>query len=1008
MKHSKIYLFGLAALASLGIGLSSCQDDFEGKEPNIEVPVASHQANMSILDFKAAYWPKDEAGNFTTTVTDYVTEVGCLKDANGNETEEHIYLAGRVISSDEAGNVFKSLVIQDETAALAFSINQYDLYLNYPIGQEVVVDVTGLYAGMYRGLFQIGMPSESNGIISCSFLPDELFKRHAEKNGAPEPDMVKTITLENFNAMGTSPEALMKMQSQYIRFNDVHFELGGQTTYATYKNTEDRTLLDATGASIVVRTSGYSNFWQYTLPADNFDIEGIMGYYASGSKTAYQMILNSYAGVMNVGNPTATPGTEKNPYTVDDMIASLVTNNPVGGWVKGYIVGAVAPDVTEVKGNADIEFAPTPIMPNTLVIGATPDTKDFNACLVIELPAGSDLREYGNLADHPELYQKEIMVSGLAGIVMGTYGVTNNNGTPSEFRIEGLDIKDPTGEGDGSEESPYNTAQIIAMNPGSTTEAVATGVWVTGYIVGSIPTGGASTNLSVAEFGFTNAATSNLIIAPSSSCTNTAECVVVQLPSGSSVRSGLNLADNPGNLGKLVSVKGDIMKYCGAPGVKNTSEYKMDGSTPDVPVTPGNPTGDGTQANPYNAAMALQVATSLPADTPTEEVYVSGIVSSVTEISTSFGNGTFYISDDGSKNGEFLIYRAYYLNGDKFTSTDQVKVGDKVVVLGKLVNFKGNTPEMTQGGKLVSIEGGDTPDVPNPPTGAGSTVDNPYNVAQALQIIADGKYTADKVYIAGTISAIDEVSTQYGNAHYYISDNGTTATQLEVFRGYYLNGDKFTAENQIKVGDKVVILGALTSYNGKPQVNTGSQIVKLNGEGGNDTPTPDPDPTPVTGNSADFNTFNNGTANTSTYATYKTAQGWTATWSLILSGGTEATNFISSDTKMLCPCIDGTPARPGTLTSPTISGGLKKLTFNYGFPYNETKCAFTVNILQGGKVVASDTVTLDTLEKAKVYNYSHEFSVSGDFVIQIVNDCLSQATVNNKDRVAIWNLTWEN
>ena len=85
------------------------------------------------------------------------------------------------------------------------------------------------------------------------------------------------------------------------------------------------------------------------------------------------------------------------------------------------------------------------------------------------------------------------------------------------------------------------------------------------------------------------------------------------------------------------------------------------------------------------------------------------------------------------------------------------------------------------------------------------------------------------------MSQIKEVSAQFGNATYWISDDGSTDNQLNVFRGKYLNGEKFTSEDQLKVGDEVVILGKLTTYNGDPQVNTGSSIVSLNGEGGGST-----------------------------------------------------------------------------------------------------------------------------------------------------------------------------
>lgn len=833
MKFSKIHTIGLSLLFALGLGATSCQDDFDGKEPVIQAPVAEHKANMTILEFKQAYWPKNEAGAFDATVTDFAEEIG----NHPTLPDEHIYISGRVISSDQAGNVFKSLVLQDATGALAFSINQYDLYLKFPLGQEVIVDLTGLYAGMYRGLFQIGMPSESNGTTSCSFLPDELFKIHAEKNGLPDASLTQIITLDNIASLGASPEDLMKNQSQMVRFNDVKFELAGQAQFASYKNTEDRNLLDTYGNTLVVRTSGYSNFWQNTLPAESCDIEGIMGYYASGSRASWQMILNDYAGVMNVGNPSHPQGSKQNPYTVSDWTLKVNADEAISGWVSGYIVGAVAPGVTNITSDTDIEWTATVTLNNTLVIGATPATKTLAEALVIELPQGSDLRTHGNLKDHPELYGKQISVTGIGGKVLGTAGVTGNTGTSEEFVIEGVQVG-PV-DGNGTAEAPYSCAQIIAKNPSSTTEAVESGVWVNGYIVGSIPTGGASTNISGTVFGLDNAAASNLVIAPSSSCTDYTKCVVVQLPSGSSVRTALNLANNPGNLGKLVSVKGDIMKYCGGPGVKNTSEYKMDGTVPPDPQPTGEPKGTGTKDDPYNAAMALKVASELASDASTDKVYVAGIVSSVKEISIE--HGTFSISDDGTTSGEFLIYRAKYIGGEKFTSADQIKVGDKVVVYGSLINYMGNTPEMTQGGELVSIEPGENP---NPNPGTGGTLDNPYTVAEADAIITAGTYTSDKVYIKGVISAITSVDTEnYGNANYFISDDGSTNGQLEVFCGYYLGGDKFTSADQIKVGDKVVILGALTLYNGKHQVNTGSRIITLNGQGGEEPDQPvNPDP----------------------------------------------------------------------------------------------------------------------------------------------------------------------
>lgn len=117
------------------------------------------------------------------------------------------------------------------------------------------------------------------------------------------------------------------------------------------------------------------------------------------------------------------------------------------------------------------------------------------------------------------------------------------------------------------------------------------------------------------------------------------------------------------------------------------------------------------------------------------------------------------------------------------------------------------------------------------------TVENPYNVASALYLITEGKTTDQAVAVEGIISQIDEIDTGYGNATYYISDDGTTAKQLEVFRGYSLNGDRFKDKAEIKVGDKVIIYGQLVYYNQKnPEFTQGSSIYSLNGQGGGSVP----------------------------------------------------------------------------------------------------------------------------------------------------------------------------
>lgn len=119
---------------------------------------------------------------------------------------------------------------------------------------------------------------------------------------------------------------------------------------------------------------------------------------------------------------------------------------------------------------------------------------------------------------------------------------------------------------------------------------------------------------------------------------------------------------------------------------------------------------------------------------------------------------------------------------------------------------------------------------PDPSVDIANTPETAYTVAKANEIITAGQGLDTKVYVIGTITKIKEVSTQYGNATYWISDgNEYTSDDLQIFRGYSLDGEKFKAEDQIKVGDKVIVYGKLVDYNGTKEMTTGSSIYSLNG-----------------------------------------------------------------------------------------------------------------------------------------------------------------------------------
>lgn len=120
----------------------------------------------------------------------------------------------------------------------------------------------------------------------------------------------------------------------------------------------------------------------------------------------------------------------------------------------------------------------------------------------------------------------------------------------------------------------------------------------------------------------------------------------------------------------------------------------------------------------------------------------------------------------------------------------------------------------------------------------GEDVIKTYTVRQVIDLIKSGKAGGSPVLVKGIICKIDEISTSYGNATYYISDDGTMTGSytadggdgnwFEVYRGYWLGGEKFTKGDEIAVGDKVTIKGTLTNYKGTPETNQNdSEIVEI-------------------------------------------------------------------------------------------------------------------------------------------------------------------------------------
>ena len=264
----------------------------------------------------------------------------------------------------------------------------------------------------------------------------------------------------------------------------------------------------------------------------------------------------------------------------------------------------------------------------------------------------------------------------------------------------------------------------------------------------------------------------------------------------------------------------------------------------------GDPTGEGTEASPYNVAAALQFTKALGSDVESDkDIYIKGKISQISNeyVAVNFGNATFYISDDGKTSNEFYCYRTLYLGNTKYTAgKTQIKVGDEVIICGRVVNYRGNTIETVQNKAFLfslngTSEGGGGETAEAKGTG---TKDDPFNAAaanNAASKLAKGAVSDQAYYIKGKVSKIATDKNgnvqnfdygTYGNASFYISEDGTESGEFYCYRVLYLENAKWEqgAGEVLKAGDEVVVCAKLTNYNGtyETQQNEG-YLYSLNG-----------------------------------------------------------------------------------------------------------------------------------------------------------------------------------
>lgn len=321
-------IFKLFMLAVVTLGFSGCYNEFEEPAPAKVWTKEDFSGSklISIKDFKQLFYK--EYGN------------GASSLGKTLEITEDYVISGKVISSDQAGNVYKSVYIYDESSESAIELKlMVSNYVYFQLGQTLFVKTKGLAIGSYRYMLSVGgMPTAediSKGYANRNLESNLFVNQHVFKGelGSLTASDTLVVTANNYktalndDALGrlvrfeglTYKEGTFEKEKypQYLETtypngsttadyaNKYYAEEGLTPTYA-YSYNGNRYYgsslfcydnATTTSGNYIVRVSGYSNFALQPLPSDGAtgDITAIYTKYSSksGGFIKYQLLINS-------------------------------------------------------------------------------------------------------------------------------------------------------------------------------------------------------------------------------------------------------------------------------------------------------------------------------------------------------------------------------------------------------------------------------------------------------------------------------------------------------------------------------------------------------------------------------------------------------------------------------------------------------------------------------------------------------------------------------------------
>lgn len=322
------------ALAFLALTLGSCMGDgYADPDLTEKVPAAPYGNNslreknvISIADLK----------------TQFASVVNSSTDAY-KLIEKDMMIKAVVTGNDVSGNIYNQVSVQDKSGAIIIAINGSGLSGYLPVGQEILINLKGLYIGNYRKLPQIGGVNTklSDGSLGIGKIERAIWNEHFKILNPGEAD-ASTVVPEEFDLTKLTDAAYMEANvCKLMTLKKVKFaSANGTNVWAPGDTNTSLELINAeTGkkisSNLVVRNSGYSKFANEVVPQGVLDITGILTRYYKKDKDTWQIVLRSTDDL----KASETGGTLEKPYTVAQALEKI--NAGTAGDAKVYATGII-------------------------------------------------------------------------------------------------------------------------------------------------------------------------------------------------------------------------------------------------------------------------------------------------------------------------------------------------------------------------------------------------------------------------------------------------------------------------------------------------------------------------------------------------------------------------------------------------------------------------------------------------------------------------------------------